>query len=143
MNRIRNATAGDAEALAALVAALGYAADGAAITARLADIAAGNAGVVLVAEAADGQVNGCACVVSRDLLILPRFAELAALVVAAGARGGGVGAALMAAAEDWARGRGLGELRVRSNITRERAHRFYLRAGCREQKRQVVFVKSL
>jgi hypothetical protein len=32
---------------------------------------------------------------------------------------------------------------VRSNVVRERAHRFYLREGYVERKRQVVFDKTL
>jgi hypothetical protein len=34
-------------------------------------------------------------------------------------------------------------MRVRSNVIRERAHRFYLREGYAEKKRQAVFLKQL
>jgi GNAT superfamily N-acetyltransferase len=71
------------------------------------------------------------------------FAELAGLVVGDSARSRGIGALLLRAAEDWARNRGFARLRVRSNVVRERAHRFYLREGYIERKRQVVFDKTL
>jgi hypothetical protein len=48
---------------------------------------------------------------------------------------------LLAAAEAWAREQGFASMRVRSNVLRERAHRFYLREGYLEKKRQAVFLK--
>ena len=39
--------------------------------------------------------------------------------------------------------RGLARLRVRSNVIRERAHRFYERVGFEKIKAQAVFEKSL
>jgi GNAT superfamily N-acetyltransferase len=63
------------------------------------------------------------------------------LVVSETARGQRVGSALLAAAEAWAREQGFASMRVRSNIMRERAHRFYLREGYTEKKRQAVFLK--
>lgn len=46
-------------------------------------------------------------------------------------------------AQDWARGQGMTRLRVRSNVIRGRAHRFYLRLGFERVKSQAVFDKSL
>lgn len=71
------------------------------------------------------------------------FAELAGLVVDESVRGSGVGAALLAAAEDWARAQGFASMRVRSNVIRERAHRFYEREGYARIKAQAVFRKPL
>jgi len=59
------------------------------------------------------------------------------------ARSLGVGARLLAAAEAWSRDAGFARMRVRSNVVRERAHRFYVREGYVERKRQVVFEKDL
>ncbi len=73
----------------------------------------------------------------------PPFAELAGLVVADSARGIGIGAALLAAAEAWARAAGFALMRVRSNVVRERAHRFYEREGYCRVKAQAVFHKSI
>jgi GNAT superfamily N-acetyltransferase len=70
-------------------------------------------------------------------------AEILGLVVADSARGGGIGADLVRAAEAWAHGHGCDELRVRSRVERERAHRFYERAGYARVKTQAVFGKPV
>ena len=139
---IRTARAEDAAALAGLSTQLGYPASADAIARRLEQIHGDRGGVVLAAVAADQRVLGWTHVVKRILLEEAAFAELAGLVVDAGARGAGVGALLLSAAEHWARTQGLHKLRVRSNVVRERAHGFYLRAGYTERKRQVVFEKE-
>ena len=141
MTIIRAATSADAEALAPLSGQLGYPADAATIAQRL-DDAAGR-GAVLVAVDTRGAVCGFAQAEPRRLLIADPFVELSALVVDEAERGSGVGAALLAAVEAWSRGHGFTSVRVRSNVIRERAHRFYLRAGYAERKRQAVFVKRL
>ncbi len=67
------------------------------------------------------------------------YAEVGGLVVAAGHRGSGVGAALLAAAADWARARGLTRLWIRANLARRGAHDFYPHIGCRAVKDQRVY----
>ncbi|MGN6789331.1 MAG: GNAT family N-acetyltransferase [Rhodanobacteraceae bacterium] len=141
MIRIRAATPADGEALASLSGQLGYPADAATIVRRLADAA--DHGVVLVAVDARDVACGFAHAEPRRLLIADPFVELAALVVDEAARGSGAGAMLLAAVEAWARESGFASVRVRSNILRERAHRFYLREGYIEKKRQAVFLKRL
>lgn len=141
--RIREANAADAAALARLSGELGYPAAAEMIVRRLADIAAAHSGVVLVAVDARDVVLGFAQAEPRCLLFKEPFVELAALVVDAEARGAGAGAALLAAIEAWTRERGFGIVRVRSNVVRERAHRFYLREGYAESKRQAVFEKRV
>ncbi|TAN03551.1 MAG: GNAT family N-acetyltransferase [Rhodanobacteraceae bacterium] len=140
---IREAIPADAETLAVLSAQLGYPVDVVTIAQRLEDIAAHAAGVVRVAADAQGAVCGFANAEPRRLLIADPFVELTALVVAQTARGAGTGAALLAAVEAWARDNGFTSVRVRSNVLRERAHRFYLREGYIERKRQAVFLKRL
>ena len=102
-----------------------------------------HAGVVLVAIDPQDGLAGFAHVEPRRPLITEPFAELAALVVSEAARGQRIGSALLAAAEAWAREQGFASMRVRSNVIRERAHRFYLREGYAEKKRQAVFLKQL
>lgn len=143
MTTIRPAMPADAEELAKLSGQLGYPADAAAVLHRLEDVVAHGAGVVLVAIDSQGGVSGFAHVEPRRLLIEEPFAELTALVVSEAARGQRVGSGLLAAAEAWARQHGLANMRVRSNILRERAHRFYLREGYAEKKRQAVFLRRL
>ncbi len=143
MTIIRSATLADAEALVPLSGQLGYPADARTITHRLSDITGRDAGVALVAVDARGAVCGFAHAEPRRLLIAEPFVELAALVVSKTARGQGAGKALLAAVEAWARKQGFRRVRVRSNVIRDRAHRFYLREGYAERKRQVVFFKDL
>jgi len=138
---IRAATTDDATALAVLSGQLGYPADAAAVLRRLDGVVAHHAGVVLVVVDPQGRLGGFAHIEPRRLLIAEPFAELAALVVSETARGQRVGGTLLAAAEAWAREQGFASMRVRSDILRERAHRFYLREGYLEKKRQAVFLK--
>jgi GNAT superfamily N-acetyltransferase len=140
---IRIAAAGDAAALADLSTQLGYSSAAAVMVERLARVHSEDGGEVFVALDANGRTVGWTHVVPRLHLEENTFAELAGLVVDEGARGTGVGAMLLRAAEDWARGRGFPQLRVRSNVVRVRAHRFYRREGYVERKRQVVFDKAL
>ena len=141
MTAIRAATHADAEELAKLSGQLGYPADAVSVLRRLDGVAAHHAGVVLVAVDAQGALSGFAHVEPRNLLIAEPFAELAALVVSENVRGKRVGSALLGAAEAWARELGGASRRGRSNILREHAHRFYLREGYTEKKRQAVFLK--
>lgn len=80
-----------------------------------------------------------------------RFASLEAsdvaliggMVVDEAHRAGGIGAALLGAAEGWAREHGASTMVVRSRVTRERAHRFYERHGYAAVKTSRVFEKPL
>lgn len=138
---IAPATAEDAAALGALCAQLGYPASGEAMLRRLRGLDPA-AHAVFVARQ-DGAAIGWLHVAESRALEYEPCAELLGLVVDASRRGAGAGAALVAAAEQWARGRGLAEMRVRSRDSRERAHAFYRRAGYEEWKRQLAFRKRL
>lgn len=91
----------------------------------------------------DVGVIGWIHVAEKHALELDPFAEILALVVDEQARSRGVGATLVARAETWAAERALGLIRVRANVVRERAHRFYVRLGYSELKRQIAFAKTL
>ena len=132
---IRAAVPADAPALAVLSGELGYPATAEQVLERLASM--GPTQHVLVFD--DGEVRGWIEVIEALRLESGRFAEITGLVVSPDVRGGGIGAALVEAAAEWARKRGLPKVRVRCNVTRERTHRFYLRQGFAEGKRQVVF----
>jgi PhnO protein len=54
-----------------------------------------------------------------------------------------VGKLLLEAAVGWAAEQGYGKLRVRSNVVREEAHRFYEREGFQRIKTQAVFDRKL
>lgn len=143
MTTIRAARTYDAAAIAALGAQLGYAASRQQIATRLAGIEAEPASRVLVAEDAHGRLVGWLHVAARTQLTEEACAEILGLIVDESARGSGIGAALLHAAEEWSRGCGCTRVRVRSRDTRERAHRFYAREGYERSKVQVVLHKSI
>jgi GNAT superfamily N-acetyltransferase len=143
MTAIRAARTYDAQAIAELGTELGYPATRQQIATRLAGVEAEPSSRVLVAENGEGRVVGWLHVAARTQLTEDASAEILGLVVDESARGNGVGAALVRAAEEWARAQGCVRIRVRSRDTRERAHRFYEREGYARNKVQLVLHKPL
>jgi len=139
---IRAARTGDQADLARLSTELGYPMTAEEAAERLREVADHADHALLVAES-EGRLVAWLQVSFPRIFESPRQAEIAGLVVEEGARGRGIGAALVSAAESWARERGCAVLRVRSNVIRERAHGFYRRAGFAEIKTQQVFEKPL
>jgi GNAT superfamily N-acetyltransferase len=140
---IRAARTYDAPAIAELTGQLGYPATRQQIATRLAGVEAESASRVFVAENQEGRVVGWLHVAARTQITEDACAEILGLVVDASARGGGIGLALVNAAESWARTHGCAHIRVRSRTERERAHRFYERAGYARNKVQLVLRKPL
>ena len=134
----------DAGAVAALTAELGYPADEAEMSRRVAALLARpDEHIVLVAvDATDRPIGWLHVETSRTLETGP-MATIAGLVVGERERSGGIGRALLEAGEAWARERGLPTMQVRSRTSRERAHRFYEREGYERVKTSAVFRKSL
>jgi GNAT superfamily N-acetyltransferase len=143
MTTIRAARTYDAPAIAELGGQLGYVANRQQIATRLAGIESEPSSRVLVAEDAAGSVIGWLHVAARTQLTEDACAEILGLVVDESARGAGVGADLVRAAEAWARAEGCTRIRVRSRDTRERAHKFYEREGYARNKVQLVLHKAL
>ena len=141
--RIRPITAADGPAVAALSTELGYETEAGDMAVRLAAVLAAPDHAVLGADAGDGPLLGWVHVCARLLLIDPPSAFVEGLVVAPGERRRGVGRALMAAAEDWARDRGALVIRLRSAATREDAHAFYRELGYRQGEPALGFEKPL
>jgi GNAT superfamily N-acetyltransferase len=141
--RVRAARADDAAALAELTTELGYPTDAAPLLRRLEAVFARDDDVVLVAVDSAEQPIGWIHVGVTHVLERDSRAVIHGLVVAATRRSGDIGAKLLAAAEDWARQRGIPVMLVRSRSTRQRAHRFYLERGYTEVKRSHVFEKPL
>lgn len=141
--RIRPATADDTGAIAALADSLGYPEAAQGLGTRLAAILDAEAHRVLVAEHGDGTVVGWTHVFVALRVESPPYAEIGAMVVAEGARGAGIGSGLLAGAEDWAVGRGVAAMRVRSRVARDGARAFYERRGYALTKEQRVFDKRL
>jgi GNAT superfamily N-acetyltransferase len=131
---------GDATAVAALAVELGYDISAETAASQIGRLGRDSAAfVAFVAKTPAGWVY-----VSRtDLLQATPFAEIGGLVVTAALRGAGVGRELMAAAEAWAVEHGLHEVRLRSRVAREDAHRFYERLGYEMEKTSFTFRRQL
>ncbi len=140
--RVRPMTDGDAAEVAGLSGQLGYPSETEQIRERFRALSREPDSSVFVAERDDGRLAGWIHVLARRFLESDHYAEIAGLVVDAGARRGGVGRALIGAAEAWARERGCVTLRVRSNTRRVEAKPFYERMGYRVVKTQYVFEKK-
>jgi N-acetylglutamate synthase-like GNAT family acetyltransferase len=139
---IRIAQVDDAPAIADLLVQLGYpdtTTDDA--RRRLVQILdrADHAIFVAAGDVVAGVIHVC---VTETLEHEPR-GEIRTLVIDERDRNTGAGARLVEAAEQWARQRGLVKVRVRSNIKRDRARRFYERLGYSVTKTQNVFDKTL
>jgi GNAT superfamily N-acetyltransferase len=140
---VRPAEAADVDAIAFLCGQLGYPSTAEDIERRLAEAADGPRAAVLVAALRDDGVVGWVHVRALHLVTRDACAEIVGLVVDEARRGRGIGTRLMAAAEKWARNRGLSALRLRSNVIRDEAHAFYRRLGFASSKTSLLFTKTL
>ena len=72
------------------------------------------------------------------------YGEIGGLVVSSECRNAGVGQKLLRRAEEWIRDeKKIKRVVVRSQVSREAAHRFYLREGYSRWKTSAVFSKEL
>ena len=128
---IRDARATDAEAIAGLLAQLGYATQPDAVPSRLQRLAI--VGDRVVVADLDDQVVGLAQLhVSPTLEHEQPAANVSALVVDEAHRGEGIGRALVEAMETEARARRCVRLFLTTSVRREEAHEFYRRVGLEE-----------
>jgi GNAT superfamily N-acetyltransferase len=140
---VRPPAPNDAAAIGELSDALGYPATTADIGARLQVLAEDPSQCIRVATRHDGTVLGWAHAARQVLLESGVRCELLGLVTAAGARGTGVGRALVEAVEAWARDHALPLVSLRCNVIRTEAHGFYEHLGYQRAKTQHAFRKAL
>ena len=126
---IRTASPADVPALAALATELGYPTTPEAMRERLDRILPRDDYATWVAERGGRVVGFAGAMHGLSYVYDPPYARLLSLVVEPGERGRGTGAALVAAAERWARGQGAAQLHLTTALHREGAHRFYERLG--------------
>ena len=129
--------------MAELSRVLGYPVSLEALSDRLQSLLPRNNELVLVAELTDGKTIGWVHGSEQGFLQSGRRCEILGLVVETSHRGRGVGRALVAAVEQWARDRGLEQIGVRSAVQRVEAHPFYERLGYVCTKTQRVYRKKL
>lgn len=138
---IREAVAGDAEAVGALLAQLGYPAAGHDVAGRIERHRRSETDLLLVAEA-DGAVAGLASLhVSIALEYEGSVGKLSAIVVDEQRRGRGIGRALVEAIEREARARACELVFLTTATRRSDAHAFYRALGFEETGRR--FAKRL
>lgn len=139
---IREAAMSDVEPIASLSGELGYPTSVDEMRPRLERMLADHETAIFVADDADIVVAWINVSVMRSLEA-GEYAQIRGLVVSESMRGRGIGALLVARAEEWARDRGMLRMRVQSNTIRTRTHRFYEREGYATKKEQKVFEKAL
>ncbi len=126
---VRAPVESDADALASLVTQLGYASTPAQVLARLRHLADRKDIRAFVAEQDDRVVG------MIGLEAFPAFHRdglhgyVTAMVVDEGVRGGGIGAALLKAAEAWFAELGVKRVNLTTALHREEAHAFYEKNG--------------
>ena len=115
--------------MASLLAELEYPTSSAALPERLRSIEAEGSAVFL-ADGPDGAALGLMSVASHATIHADApVAYITALVTSAAARGRGIGRAMVAVAEQWARDKGCVRISVTSAEHRADAHAFYPRCG--------------
>ncbi len=132
----------DAPEAAILSAELGYPVTPDAMRSRIEYLMRQPDQAAFVALYPEGVAGWISVAISHHLCSESR-AEITALIVSSGIRSRGIGRLLVERAEEWAASRGLKEMLVRSRVSREDAHRFYLREGYERTKTSAVFVKHL
>ena len=140
---IRIAAPGDEPRIAELAGQLGYRCEAREVRERLKGILTDPAHRVWVADLPGTGVAGWVHLFLYKVVQSGLRVEVAALVVDEACRGRGVGKALMARTEDWARELGCHAVSLRSNVIRREAHDFYQSLGYTIVKTQNAFRKNL
>ncbi|WP_210397755.1 GNAT family N-acetyltransferase [Motiliproteus sediminis] len=136
LTQLRDAVSADAQAIAVLLEQLGYPTDASQVVDRLRRLRAWPEARVVVACRKE-VVVGMMQLQRVPGLAEPDYLEVRSLVVEQRARGEGVGAMLLAEARRAVSE--AGQLRIRCNVIRTDAHRFYQREGLRVLKSQTLF----
>lgn len=139
---LRTPRSSESEPLARLVGELGYGVSPDELGRRLEAVRESVGDLVLVAEQ-EGWIIGFLHARRVRGVLSGERAEIAALVVAPGARRRGAGRRLVEAAAEWAGRCGVERLRVRTDVRRRGAAAFYRRLGFDEVKRQRVFERAV
>jgi len=139
---IRVLRAGDAESVARLSASLGYPTSASEVQLRIELLADSNDRIAFAAILQDAVIGWIDAAVERHLQSAPAVV-IGGLVVRDDMRGKRIGQQLCQAVEQWAVRIGIAAVRVRSQLKRCDAHRFYLRDGYTQVKISAVFEKHL
>lgn len=138
MIEYRIATSADTSVLVRLMHELGYSHTDDSILENL-QCVQNHGGAVFVALW-DGSIVGCVCAIIDVRLASGLCGEIASLIVFDGHRQKGIGKGLIKYAEKWL-GCQTRSIRVRANVKRSVAHKFYEELGYEEEKSQKLFRK--
>jgi GNAT superfamily N-acetyltransferase len=139
---VRSIAPADAERINELSAQLGYSLPVSATIERIKEIMASVDHIAFVAIT-DGKIVGWIHGFKTLLLESEPFIEIGGFVVDENFRSQGIGGKLVQRIKDWSRDKNVYDLRVRSNVKRSGAHRFYISQGFAEKKEQKVFQVDL
>ena len=140
---IRPATVDDADSIARLAGELGYTVNTKEMRSRVRAVLASAADLLLVAADSSGSVVGWLQAHAAQVIESGFRVEIAGLIVSPAFRRRGVGRALVAKAEHWARTISAAAVVVRSNARRVESHSFYPALGYASIKTQTVYRKPL
>lgn len=144
---MRPISRGDDAAVAELSAQLGYEVSVDAIGEHIAELSSSArrqvAFVACLETEAGEEIAGWIEALIQHEMQSPPHCFISGLVVREGRRSLGIGKRLCKEVEKWSRDQGVTALRVTSRMSREGAHRFYLREGFRQIKTWAVFEKIL
>ncbi len=139
---IRSATSDDAKAIADLSLQLGYSISEVETISNIQWLSKSKHDIIYVAIL-DSSVVGWIHVLYSVRVESKPFCEIAGLVVDETVRGNGIGRSLIEEAMEWSRHTSAETLRVRTNIIRTEAHKFYEGFGFTLGKQQRVYGISL
>ncbi len=140
---VRAPKPGDYDRMADLAGQLGYPSTGTQVRIRLDEMVNSNHYAVYVAELPGGRIAGWIGMCVFRSVEQDSCAGISGLIVDQEVRSCEIGKVLLGAAEEWARSQGCDAISVHTNVTRERAHRFYARNGYEHIKTQKYLRKSL
>jgi GNAT superfamily N-acetyltransferase len=129
--------------MADLAIQLGYECTGQEVQRRLREMQDSRQYAVYVAELSECNVVGWIAAYAFRAIELEPSAEISGLIVDETLRSNGIGKILLDATEKWARHVGCAAISVHSNVTRNRAHRFYANNGFELLKTQRMLHKPL
>ncbi len=140
---VRAPRPGDYDRMADLAGQLGYPSTGTQVRIRLEQMVNSNHYAVYVAELPGGRIAGWIGMYLFHSVEQDSCAGISGLIVDQQVRSREIGKVLLGAAEQWARSQGCNAISVHTNVTRERAHRFYASNGYEHIKTQKYLRKSL
>jgi GNAT superfamily N-acetyltransferase len=135
---LRDACFEDSERLSVLARQLGYPVATTEVASRLVKYS-GNPSERVIVAVKDGEVIGWTSAGIVDHFYTPIYVEISGLVVDESSRGSGAGKFLVDEVKRWTVEKGITLLRLRANVIRKDAHRFYEREGFKRRKEQVMF----